>query len=599
MRNFGKVARNIGLGMISAVACATLAHAEAMQDDAVAAKNKSNLPLPTGQFVTPTAPPNAVQQFLNPGLPNYPNFVANEAVRSQLSPDGSTLLILCAGYNNNLDKTGANDLAASNQYIFVYNVAGPNKKKPLLAQVIQQTNSYVGLVWAPDGKTFYASGGVDDAVYAYARTGGVWTQAAKIALGHNGAGLGLGVKPNAAGLAISSDGKTLVVANNYNDSISVIDTASCKVRYEHDLRPFNAANEGADGVAGGEFPVAVAIKGGGTVYVSANRDREIVVVNIASLTSGHLIKRIKVDGLPNGMTLNAAQTKLYVAQDNADQVAVIDTKTNAIVAKIDTRAPAGLLRTSVDEGKRDSEGRSRPRYTGAAPFAVTISPDQKTLYAVNDGANSIAVISLAGDNANSVKGLIPTAYAPKDITLSADGSWMYIINGKSDQGPNPLNLTGDTAQLTSITYPGGNAAAAVAAAASNQYELNNNRSTLVSASVPTEDALETLTRQVARNNFYSIEKNEYDERTMGFLKSKIKHVIYIIKKTGPSIRCSATSPTAPMATRILRCLARPSRRISITSRAISSPSTTSSTPATPAWTAGVGRCKAAPPARCR
>ena len=114
MRNFGKVARNIGLGMISAVACATLAHAEAMQDDAVAAKNKSNLPLPTGQFVTPTAPPNAVQQFLNPGLPNYPNFVANEAVRSQLSPDGSTLLILCAGYNNNLDKTVVNGQPVTN-----------------------------------------------------------------------------------------------------------------------------------------------------------------------------------------------------------------------------------------------------------------------------------------------------------------------------------------------------------------------------------------------------------------------------------------------------------------------------------------------------
>src|SRR5215467_15226903 len=52
--------------------------------------------LPTGQFVTPTALEDAVQQFLNPNLPAYPNFVAGEAVRAQLSPDGTTLAIITA-----------------------------------------------------------------------------------------------------------------------------------------------------------------------------------------------------------------------------------------------------------------------------------------------------------------------------------------------------------------------------------------------------------------------------------------------------------------------------------------------------------------------
>src|SRR5262249_51887646 len=48
------------------------------------------LQLATGQFVTPTAVKGAVQQFLNPGLADYPNFIAGEAVRSRLSPDGTT-----------------------------------------------------------------------------------------------------------------------------------------------------------------------------------------------------------------------------------------------------------------------------------------------------------------------------------------------------------------------------------------------------------------------------------------------------------------------------------------------------------------------------
>ena len=43
---------------------------------------------------------------------------------------------------------------------------------------------------------------------------------------------------------------------------------------------------------------------------------------------GRLIKRIKLDGNALGMTLDESQSRLYVAQDNADQVAVIDTSTN-------------------------------------------------------------------------------------------------------------------------------------------------------------------------------------------------------------------------------------------------------------------------------
>ncbi len=69
-----------------------------------------------------------------------------------------------------------------------------------------------------------------------------------------------------------------------------------------------------------------------------------------------------------------------------------------------------------------------------------------------------------------------------------------------------------------------------AAAAANQYQLNNNRSTLLSAPVPTGERLEKLTEKVAANNFYSGRRNEHDEKAMRFLQSKIKHVIYIIKE---------------------------------------------------------------------
>jgi len=57
-------------------------------------------PTPPGLYITPTALKQAVQQVLNPGLTNYPNFVAGEAVKAVVSPDGKTLAILTAGMNS-------------------------------------------------------------------------------------------------------------------------------------------------------------------------------------------------------------------------------------------------------------------------------------------------------------------------------------------------------------------------------------------------------------------------------------------------------------------------------------------------------------------
>src|SRR5258707_5308230 len=57
-------------------------------------------PTPPGLYITPTVLANAVQQELNPGLTNYPDFVAGEAVKAVVSPDGKTLAILPAGMNS-------------------------------------------------------------------------------------------------------------------------------------------------------------------------------------------------------------------------------------------------------------------------------------------------------------------------------------------------------------------------------------------------------------------------------------------------------------------------------------------------------------------
>jgi hypothetical protein len=479
---------------------------------------------PPGLYITPMALAHAIQQDLNPGLANYPTFVAGQAQKAVVSPDGKTLAILTAGMNSLYDSTGVVDTAASTQFLFLYDISRANKTSPVLKQVIQQPNAHVGLVWAPDSQTLYAAGGCDDAVYAYSNNGTSFTLKIQISLGHapngcvsnaaNRTGLGLGVEPNVAGLAISADGTTLVAANNYNDSISVIDTASGTVRYEYDLRPYSTSGAPA-GAKGGTFPYAVVLNGA-IAYVGADRDREVIVVNVADPTAGSFVARIQLDGNPNGMTLSGDGSTLFVAQDNQDQVAVIDTATNTITHKIDTRGPATL----------DLPANA----TGAAPTAVAINPVTKMLYAVNAGSNSIAVIPLSGRRAFRTIALIPTAYDPTDIAFSADGSWMYIINGKSDTGPNPGYGYGNLAFVQYITFPGGNAAESAKLRANNQYQFQLEHASLVSAQVPDADTFSDLTSRVAANNGYSPRASESDKEVMNFLRSKIKHIIYVVKE---------------------------------------------------------------------
>lgn len=502
MSRRGRIARLLATTLFVAPAALFVvpAHAQSVTPQ----PNKMEMLQPTGVFISPTAIPGSSQQLLVPNIPNWPmNLAVSEAVKSQLSPDGNTLAIITAGYNL-VNLTNGDEVVT--QFIFIYDVSGANKSNPKLTQVIQQPDAYVGLAWSGN-MTLYASGGPADNVYVYTRAGAApsipFAAAGTIPLGHK-QGVGINI-PNgvSSGLAVSADGKTLVVANNYNESISAIDTASKAVIAEYDLRPYNTS--GQNGVAGGEFPWAVALKANGIAFISSVRDREVIAVNLSTPASPKFVTRIALAGNPYGLALSADQSKLFVAQENSDQVAVIDTSAMRVVDTIDTRAPAGVL---ADRNHHDTH------YTGAEPVAVTVSPDGKTLYAVNNGNNSIAVIPLEGKDAYTTTALLPTAHAPKDITFSADGSQIYIINGRSNTGPNPGYAEG---------VLGG-------AASANQYNLQLERASLVTAPVPAAHVLPDLTMQVAKNNFYSVQVPENDAKVMDFLRDKIKHVVYIVKE---------------------------------------------------------------------
>ena len=463
-------------------ACAALSATALAQGEAT-----GPIQLPTGAYLTPLAAPHSVFQALNPSLNGLPGFTAGQAVTTALSPDGTKLLILTSGYNQNYDAKGNTVAAQSNEYVFVYDVT---VSPPNQIQALQVPNTFLGLAWSPGGNEFYVSGGVDDLLYVYsAQNFGAspgYAQSVTIKLGHaTGNGLlsnapapynAAAPKPMAAGIAVSQSGTLALVANFFNDSISVIDLTNHVKAGELDLRP-GATDPTKAGVAGGEYPLWAVFKGDAKAYVSSPRDREVVVLQFKGATPS-VASRISINGQPNRMILTKAQSKLFVAADNSDSVSVIDTTADTVTARFSVAAPTKVL-----------PGSDLPK--GANPNSLALSPDESTLYVTDGGINAGAVVSLNPTGGQTI-GLIPTPWYPNSVSVSADGKNLYVANGKSIPGPDPGSCRGDT-QAPGIPD---------CTPVPNQYILQTEKGGLLSLPVPKLAELRGLTDVVAQNNHF-------------------------------------------------------------------------------------------------
>ncbi len=467
--------------------------------------------LSTGQTITPLAPRGASFEPLNPGLADNPGYTVGQAVSTAVSPDFRTLLVLTSGYNLFNYTSGANAGTPiptdSTEWIFVFDITAG---KAVQKQAIPVTNTYNGIVWSPLGNQFYVSGGNKDDVHIYNKQNGAWAEdtaaGSPVALGHkptggvSAGGLGIATPPEAAGIAVSQNGNKLIVADYENDAISTLqkqDGKWVKVA-ELDLRP-GKEGTGKVGSPGGSYPFWVQIVGNNTAYVSSIRDRQIIVVR-----NNTVVERIPVPGQPNKMILNREQTLLYVAQDNSNTIAVIDTSNNKVIEQIPVQVPTVAGNTNT------------PNYLGANPNSLALSPDESTLYVTAGGLNAVAVVKLRGSGSSTFEGLIPTGFYPNSVSLNSDGTTMYVVNGKSAIGPNPQYC--DDSQSSKCD-------------ASNQYIWQLTKAGFQTLPVPGPAELATLTKKVISNDHLNgPQLTAAQQATMNFLHNNIKHVIYIIKE---------------------------------------------------------------------
>jgi YVTN family beta-propeller protein len=277
-----------------------------------------------------------------------------------------------------------------------------------ISQTIPLPAVFLGLVFSPDGKSLYVSGGNQDVIYRFDWVADRATLADSISVALKPKGEDGSKYP--AGVGISPDGRTLYVAENLGDSLAVIDLASRKV-----VQRF--ATE--------RYPYGVAVAPDGSVYASAWGGSTVSVFTPAG--NGLLADgvRIRAGRHPSALMLSANGSRLFVASGSTDKIAVVDTKSRTVITTLSDASPAGT-------GE------------GSTPNALALSSDGARLFVAEADNNAVAVFDLtaATSGASSAHAgdalsfRIPVGWYPSAVGV--DGSDVFVVNGKGrGTAPNP------------------------------------------------------------------------------------------------------------------------------------------------------------------
>ena len=351
-------------------------------------------------------------------------------------------------------------------------------------QFLEQRAAFVGVAISPDGRTVYASGGNDDAIYVYDWRGATAVARDTILLAPRRT-KGDGTR-YPAGVELSPDGRWLYAVENLGDSLAVIDLATRQVigRY-----------------AAGRYPYGVTVSHSGDVYVSAWGARTVTAFSRQG--DGTLRVRASFDGgrHPSAMVLSADDSRLFVASASTDRVRVIDTHTGATVAELRDAPPAGPAE-------------------GSTPNALALSADGTRLYVAEADNNAVAIFDLSsaargtsaatgGPAADTLVGRIPTDWYPTALAAVASDS-LLILSAKG--GPPQANPGYSKPHRKDPD---------------SQYTLGQLYGTIASIAVPRtgSPALGDLSRRVAAANLW-----EGRAPTIAHGYPPIEHVIYVIKE---------------------------------------------------------------------
>jgi len=285
------------------------------------------------------------------------------------------------------------------------------------------------------------------------------------------------------GVALSKDGKSAYALLNQNDTLATIDLTANPPQAVAQIRVGNAphsiviasngttayvSNEGGRAATESDFQIYSA----GTEIVAdpvvgAAVTGTVSVVDLPSMT---VTSNISTGLHPTGMAFYGQH--LLVANTYSDTISVIDTATNQVERTIDLGLPIRV------------PGDRQPAY-GAAPNSISVDSKKGVAYVALYNANAIAVVNLKDDERNAVMGMIPVAYAPSSVVLDQANNTLLVANDKGIGARNSFECDYSVCN----------------------YNTHQDNGTVSIVSVPGNDTLEAMTRQVFQNNHWDLAQN--------------------------------------------------------------------------------------------
>ena len=233
--------------------------------------------------------------------------------------------------------------------------------------------------------------------------------------------------PFPTGLAVAPGpaGDELLVADNLSDDALLMNAGDGKILHRFDLSTSDTVPA--------SYPIAALTSSDGRRgFVALWNASAIAELDLAGGRVMQMLPllppRDPVDpsSHPAAMAWNPDQSVLYVALANRDSVAAISVKSGRpmrVLGYFDTRLPGQT-------------------YFGAAPDAVSLSPDGNRLYAADASLDAIAVFNPHALTAKTrgpihAHGFVPTEWYPTAVAATADR--LYVATGKG-QGTGPNNF---------------------------------------------------------------------------------------------------------------------------------------------------------------
>jgi YVTN family beta-propeller protein len=315
------------------------------------------------------------------------------------------------------------------------------------------------------------------------------------------------------GAAFSPDGKSLYVSGGEDDAIHVYAWVDRQATFARDVNLKLTEKD----PKGSRYPAGIATsRDGRFIYVAENVADDVAVIDATSFA---VVARIKTDHYPYAVAV-APNGDVFVSAWGANTVSLI--RDNAEVRRIEAGRHPSALRLNADGSKLYvalasvdqiaiidtksmtpagviSDTTPAGPHEGTTPNALALSPDGSRLYVAEADNNAVAVFDTAS---RKRLGRIPAGWYPTDVI--ATGERLLILNSKGrGSKPNP-----------GASHPGRKR--------NESYTLAMINGTISVVDLPLK-GLATMTQRVAKANHW---RNVAARRRY----PPFKHVIYIIKE---------------------------------------------------------------------